>query len=298
MWKGTLVLMAVLYPSAFIQVNGENNENNHIRHRRSWIMPGTMWCGAGSTAENFTNLGVFSGVDLCCREHDHCFPQIQAFEFQYGIRNYKLHTVSHCDCDQRFRQCLHAVNDTMSTLVGIMFFNILEMPCFTLREKEQCVEWHWWGGCKRNGSSPKAELQTPTVFNNSNSEDKQTPTPFPHRVRHPYGSSSHKSKLHPSSYSPSSMNTVKSKKRQLKKLKRTKAKATIKGNGGITEHSRGDSVEAAKKRTPFSHQYDKNSFRKRRQWTKERHRRTSNARNITISGSKIPFIEKKLNSLT
>ncbi|XP_044131198.1 group 3 secretory phospholipase A2 [Bufo gargarizans] len=162
-WRSCIVVV-VLFFIVLFTVNGEKIKT---RYRRSWIMPGTLWCGAGSTAENFTSLGEFSRVDRCCREHDHCSPQIQAFEFQYGIRNYRLHTVSHCYCDQRFRQCLHALNDTVSTLVGIMFFNILEMPCFSLREEEQCVEWHWWGGCKKNGSVPKAELQKPEIFNYS-----------------------------------------------------------------------------------------------------------------------------------
>ncbi|XP_072269862.1 group 3 secretory phospholipase A2 [Pyxicephalus adspersus] len=225
-------------------------------------------------------LGVFSGVDLCCREHDHCYPQIQSFEFQYGIRNYKLHTVSHCDCDQRFRQCLHALNDTMSTLVGIMFFNILEMPCFTLREEEQCVEWHWWGGCKRNGTSPKAELHTPTVFNYSTSEKKQTPTPFPQKVKYPHGSSSHKGKLKSSSLSLSSMNTVKSKRKLLKKLKRVQTNAFVKDSGSATIR---DSEEADNKRSLFSHQSNKYGFRKRRQWT---HERTAMPRNTTALGSK------------
>ncbi|XP_066461070.1 group 3 secretory phospholipase A2 [Eleutherodactylus coqui] len=144
-------------------------------------MPGTLWCGVGSTAENFTNLGVFHGVDRCCREHDHCYPQIQAFEFQYGIRNYRLHTVSHCDCDQRFRQCLHTINDTASTIVGMTYFNILEMPCFSLRDEEQCVEWFWWGGCKSNGTVPKAELHKPEMFNDSIPEDSHTFAPIRHK---------------------------------------------------------------------------------------------------------------------
>ncbi|OCU01599.1 uncharacterized protein LOC121394513 [Xenopus laevis] len=135
------------------------------RYKRGLTMPGTLWCGAGSSADNFTNLGIFNGADLCCREHDHCSHQIEAFQFLYGMRNYRLHTVSHCDCDQRFRLCLHALNDTISTLVGIMFFNILEMPCFSLKEEEQCMEWFWWGGCKKSDLVPKAELQKQAVFN-------------------------------------------------------------------------------------------------------------------------------------
>ncbi|XP_053306029.1 group 3 secretory phospholipase A2 [Spea bombifrons] len=109
--------------------------------------------------------GLFQGVDHCCREHDHCAFQIQSFDFQYGMRNYRLHTVSHCECDERFRMCLHAINDTISMLVGIMYFNILEMPCFSLKERNQCVERHWWGGCKKYGLLPKAKMQKQAPFN-------------------------------------------------------------------------------------------------------------------------------------
>ncbi|XP_075681745.1 group 3 secretory phospholipase A2 [Rhinoderma darwinii] len=188
-------------------------------------MPGTLWCGVGSTAENFTSLGVFPGVDRCCREHDHCFPQIQAFEFQYGIRNYRLHTVSHCDCDHRFRQCLHTFNDTVSTLVGIMFFNILEMPCFSLREEEQCVEWHWWGGCKNNGTIPKAELHKPEIFNYSNPEDRHTTAPILPKVGHKVDSHTHNL----TSSFPSLANNAKSRRRGLKKLQKAQTKRDSQG---------------------------------------------------------------------
>uniref|UniRef100_A0A8D2M9W9 Phospholipase A2-like central domain-containing protein n=1 Tax=Zonotrichia albicollis TaxID=44394 RepID=A0A8D2M9W9_ZONAL len=47
------------------------------------------------------SAGLFRGPDRCCREHDQCWAQITALQFNYGIRNYRLHTVSHCDCDTR-----------------------------------------------------------------------------------------------------------------------------------------------------------------------------------------------------
>ncbi|XP_015273648.1 PREDICTED: group 3 secretory phospholipase A2 [Gekko japonicus] len=90
--------------------------------------------------------GVFQGPDVCCREHDQCEAQIHGLEYKYGMRNYRLHTISHCDCDARFRQCLMTLNDTISNFIGISFFNLLEVPCFVLEESEECVEWHWWSG--------------------------------------------------------------------------------------------------------------------------------------------------------
>uniref|UniRef100_A0A8C3CJK9 phospholipase A2 n=1 Tax=Cairina moschata TaxID=8855 RepID=A0A8C3CJK9_CAIMO len=128
------------------------------RRRRGWTVPGTLWCGAGDSAGNATELGVFRGPDRCCREHDQCEAQITALQFNYGIRNYRLHTVSHCDCDARFRRCLLALNDTISNIIGVTFFNLLEVPCFVLEDSEECVQWHWWGGCERYGVVPLARM--------------------------------------------------------------------------------------------------------------------------------------------
>ncbi|XP_069651580.1 group 3 secretory phospholipase A2 isoform X2 [Haliaeetus albicilla] len=128
------------------------------RRRRGWTLPGTLWCGAGDSAGNASELGLFRGPDRCCREHDRCSAQIAALQFNYGIRNYRLHTVSHCDCDARFRQCLLALNDTISNIIGVTFFNLLEVPCFVLEESEECVQWHWWGGCERYGVVPLARM--------------------------------------------------------------------------------------------------------------------------------------------
>uniref|UniRef100_A0A803TRF8 Phospholipase A2 group III n=1 Tax=Anolis carolinensis TaxID=28377 RepID=A0A803TRF8_ANOCA len=101
---------------------------------------------------------VFQGPDVCCREHDHCEAQIPALGYRYGKRNLRLHTISHCDCDSRFRRCLMSLNDAISNLIGASFFNLLEVPCFVLEESEECIEWHWWGGCKEYGPVPLAHL--------------------------------------------------------------------------------------------------------------------------------------------
>lgn len=45
--------------------------------------------------------GVFQGPDLCCREHDRCPHNVSPFQYNYGIRNYRFHTISHCNCDAR-----------------------------------------------------------------------------------------------------------------------------------------------------------------------------------------------------
>ncbi|KFQ61410.1 Group 3 secretory phospholipase A2, partial [Pelecanus crispus] len=58
----------------------------------------------------------------------------------------------------RFRQCLLAINDTISNIIGVTFFSLLEVLCFVLEKSEECVRWHWWGRCKHYGVVPLARM--------------------------------------------------------------------------------------------------------------------------------------------
>lgn len=51
-----------------------------------------------------------------------------------------------CGLWGRFQQCLQNQQDSISNIVGMAFFNVLEIPCFVLEEQEACVAWYWWGG--------------------------------------------------------------------------------------------------------------------------------------------------------
>uniref|UniRef100_A0A3P8YJ55 phospholipase A2 n=1 Tax=Esox lucius TaxID=8010 RepID=A0A3P8YJ55_ESOLU len=115
------------------------------RRKRALIFPGTLWCGTGSKAIDYHQLGMFERADRCCREHDHCGSIIPSFTVNYGVFNSNFFTVSHCECDQRFRQCLQSVNDSISNMVGFSFFNLLRVPCFEFTPKSQCIELNWWG---------------------------------------------------------------------------------------------------------------------------------------------------------
>ncbi|XP_028726526.1 group 3 secretory phospholipase A2 [Peromyscus leucopus] len=154
-------------------------DGGHGRKKRGWTIPGTLWCGVGNSAENSSELGMFQGPDLCCREHDQCPQTISPLQYNYGIRNFRFHTISHCDCDARFQQCLRSQRDSISDIMGVAFFNVLEIPCFVLKEQEACVAWHWWGGCRAYGSVPLAHLQPRTYYNVSWKATDISPTPSP-----------------------------------------------------------------------------------------------------------------------
>ncbi|XP_046944371.1 group 3 secretory phospholipase A2 [Lynx rufus] len=177
---------------------GAPSSIGHQRLKRGWTMPGTLWCGVGDSAGNSTELGIFQGPDLCCREHDRCPQNISPFQYSYGIRNYRFHTISHCDCDARFQQCLKNQQDSISDIVGVAFFNVLEVPCFVLEEQEACVAWYWWGGCRRYGSIPLAHLQPRTLYNASWSSPA---TPQPPSLQNP-APSKPQQKQHPQKRPP------------------------------------------------------------------------------------------------
>ncbi|XP_043966885.1 group 3 secretory phospholipase A2-like isoform X1 [Gambusia affinis] len=137
------------------------------RRKRSWIFPGTLWCGTGSKAAGYEQLGMFERTDKCCREHDHCSDIIPAFTVNYGVFNPNFFTVSHCECDQRFRQCLLGMNDSISSMVGYSFFNILKVPCFDLKQLKHCTQMYWWGMCKKASEAPYAVFKSPQPYNSS-----------------------------------------------------------------------------------------------------------------------------------
>ncbi|XP_044053183.1 group 3 secretory phospholipase A2-like isoform X2 [Siniperca chuatsi] len=156
----------------FTRRTRRDGSEGKARRKRTWIFPGTLWCGTGSKAVGYEQLGMFESADRCCREHDHCLHVIPAFTVNYGTFNPKFFTVSHCDCDQRFRQCLLGVNDTISNMVGYSFFNILQVPCFELKQQKQCMVMHWGGTCKVAKEVPYAVFKSPLPYNTSDITSK------------------------------------------------------------------------------------------------------------------------------
>ncbi|MED6263236.1 hypothetical protein CHARACLAT_002449 [Characodon lateralis] len=152
--------------------SGKGETERKTRRKRSWIFPGTLWCGTGTKAAGFEQLGMFEKADKCCREHDHCSDIIPAFTVNYGVFNPNFFTVSHCECDQRFRQCLLGTNDSISSVVGYSFFNILKVPCFELKQQKHCTQMYWWGMCKNASEAPYAIFKSPLPYNSSDVTSK------------------------------------------------------------------------------------------------------------------------------
>ncbi|KAK7862398.1 hypothetical protein R5R35_004172 [Gryllus longicercus] len=123
-------------------------------------VPGTKWCGKGRSAIKYTQLGGFSGADKCCRVHDNACPfYISAFEDKYGLFNWRINTIMHCACDERFRTCLKMTNTAAANLVGKLFFNVVQTKCFVLKPRKVCLRMSWWGKCEKYGLRKQAHLR-------------------------------------------------------------------------------------------------------------------------------------------
>lgn len=134
------------------------------RFRRGFIVPGTLWCGSGNKAPSYSDLGVFTETDKCCREHDQCQDTILSFHSKFGVFNSNIFTMSHCDCDNRFHHCLKDAQDSISDVVGYTFFNVLKMHCFEFSHRLQCTVRNWFGMCKESKMSLYAEVHPPTLY--------------------------------------------------------------------------------------------------------------------------------------
>lgn len=111
-----------------------------VRHRqkRGLMYPGTKWCGDGDNAKDYDDLGSNVKTDRCCRDHDNCPDIIRAKKSKYGLSNNTPYTKLHCDCDEEFRECLKNASNTVSSIVGRLFFDVSKPRCYRLDYPAEC----------------------------------------------------------------------------------------------------------------------------------------------------------------
>lgn len=128
-------------------------------------VPGTKWCGKGFTATRYSQLGGYSKTDRCCRVHDlRCPIWIGGMEKKYGLFNWRVNTLMHCRCDERFRACLKLADTSVSNMVGKLFFNVVQTKCFVLKPVKICTQRSWWGKCLKRGSTKQAFLRNNMAY--------------------------------------------------------------------------------------------------------------------------------------
>ncbi|XP_045505742.1 uncharacterized protein LOC123702130 isoform X1 [Colias croceus] len=123
-------------------------------------VPGTKWCGKGFSATHYSQLGGYTRTDRCCRIHDlRCPFWIGGMEKKFGLYNWRINTLMHCRCDERFRACLKLADTSVSNMVGKLFFNVVQTKCFILKPIKVCTQRSWWGKCLRRGYMKQAYLR-------------------------------------------------------------------------------------------------------------------------------------------
>uniref|UniRef100_A0A1W7R9Y9 Phospholipase A2 n=1 Tax=Hadrurus spadix TaxID=141984 RepID=A0A1W7R9Y9_9SCOR len=99
-------------------------------------MWGTKWCGAGNEAANYSELGYFYNVDLCCREHDHC-DNIPAGKTKYGLKNEGAYTMMNCKCEEAFDKCLSDIPGYFAqkavSMVRYTYFELYGNGCYNVK---------------------------------------------------------------------------------------------------------------------------------------------------------------------
>ncbi|XP_038110670.1 uncharacterized protein LOC6043500 isoform X1 [Culex quinquefasciatus] len=123
-------------------------------------VPGTKWCGKGWSARNYVEMGGLSKADRCCRQHDLSCPfWILGFETKYQVFNWRVNTLMHCSCDERFRTCLKMADSSDANMVGKLFFNIVQSKCFVLKPETVCTKTSWWGKCEKKVRRKRAHIR-------------------------------------------------------------------------------------------------------------------------------------------
>lgn len=109
-------------------------------------LPSNSWCSFAKiplpAKKVIINCLVYTkGVDKM-RRHSRTFTRRVRVHFDCTVAWPRLVLFPHVT---RFRQCLLGVNDTISSMVGYSFFNILRVPCFELEQRRRCTQMYWWG---------------------------------------------------------------------------------------------------------------------------------------------------------
>uniref|UniRef100_A0A348G5X1 phospholipase A2 n=1 Tax=Odontomachus monticola TaxID=613454 RepID=A0A348G5X1_ODOMO len=117
------------------------NPFKQLASLRHGIVPGTLWCGPGHIASNYSELGVNWKLDTCCRAHDFCNDYIRPRSSKYGLYNSaKLCRSSLCECDLQFYDCLKKAPGFVAFNVGRIYFKKCRRCFNAYYDVETCIK--------------------------------------------------------------------------------------------------------------------------------------------------------------
>ncbi|XP_047689894.1 protein PROCA1 isoform X2 [Prionailurus viverrinus] len=158
MWvRTTLTIERWTKEKAKDNTSAWDENSTDVNRLPSWERRHLLAGVASSTDASTFSEGEFKDPDRCCWKHKQCTGHIiHPFTPDCGHRSLHLHSVSHCDCDSRVKDCSEKANSsssrdvgpTCSRDVGSTCLNIIQSPCFELIPEEECVQRFWYGWCK------------------------------------------------------------------------------------------------------------------------------------------------------
>nr|ACO15439.1 Phospholipase A2 isozymes PA3A/PA3B/PA5 [Caligus clemensi] len=109
----------------------------------------TKFCIKGNARYNPNFYDGDNPTDECCREFHICGATIGELHHQFGFLNVYPYNMKQCGCLDRFKTCLSTVkqkeeNVELATKIQRLFFDVLKMKCFELKEQESCIKWSKW----------------------------------------------------------------------------------------------------------------------------------------------------------
>ncbi|XP_043335560.1 protein PROCA1 isoform X1 [Cervus canadensis] len=133
-----------------------DESSTDINRLPSWGRGHLLASVASSTdASTLSSEGEFKNADRCCWKHKCAGHIVHPFSSDCVHHDVHLHSLSHCDCDSRLKDCSEKTNSssgdvgpTCSREVDSTCFDIIQSPCFELIPEEECVERFWYGWCK------------------------------------------------------------------------------------------------------------------------------------------------------
>ncbi|KAM9597357.1 LOW QUALITY PROTEIN: protein PROCA1 [Trichechus inunguis] len=180
----------------------DESKSKDINRLPSWERGHLLADVASSTdTSTFSSEGDFKETDRCCWKHKQCSGHIiHPLISDHGHHKLHLHTVSHCDCDSRVKECSEKANSSSSRDVGQTCSRdvsptcckIIQTPCFGLiPDEEECVERFWYGWCKSYRPVSVAVIHHPIHHEfgeddlNEEEEEEESKPPIPTQVGPP-----------------------------------------------------------------------------------------------------------------
>ncbi|XP_049984600.1 protein PROCA1 isoform X1 [Alexandromys fortis] len=168
----------------------DESESTDISRLPSWKRRHLASVESSSDVSSFSSEGDCEDTNRCCWKHQQCVVHPYS---ECGHHKQHTHTVRHCNCESRLKDCSEKTNSSSSQDVGptcsrdggSTCYNITHTPRFELIPEEECGERIWYRWCKRYRPLSVAVIHHPhsiyytCMADDPNEEEEEAPSPSP-----------------------------------------------------------------------------------------------------------------------